>query len=249
MPDEKKETDNINSLCKKYFTPELCDEPVLESKRSLELKLYRQMKNYGKKISASYMALSNEDKEEIIDDALINCFTAWKKSIPEKFTSFYFTTLKHAFINKNIKEGKKKEKECSINEENENGESLEATLADESENVKVDKNIEKEENREIIFHILRIVEDAYRLKMAENSKIWLSPALTQKLYDSLTSFIKSYGDLYLKRFTFIDQSILNTGKKTTMKEIAKNLKTNDGYLKKEIDKFFAPLQEQLKDFR
>lgn len=29
-----KKEDNIDSLCKKYFTPELCDEPVTESKMS-----------------------------------------------------------------------------------------------------------------------------------------------------------------------------------------------------------------------
>ena len=72
MLDSKKE--NINSLCKKYFTPELCDEPVAESLDEAEafledcmavvVKSLKEVREYFEENGTDISDMSDEDLEE-----------------------------------------------------------------------------------------------------------------------------------------------------------------------------------------
>ena len=76
--DEKEE--NINSLCKKYFTPELCSESITESKIALKGKIWTQLVKYGTWICRkNFVKLTEEMISEKIIDIILLCWPKWKK--------------------------------------------------------------------------------------------------------------------------------------------------------------------------
>lgn len=110
--------EDINSLCKKYFAPEFCDEPVTEVKRTLEMKLLKQMIRFARHIfnNSSYKELklpreyheSSNPKnkavktiiptlENAIDLAIAECLDKWRKEAPSVSYAAYFGK---AFYNK-----------------------------------------------------------------------------------------------------------------------------------------------------
>lgn len=130
MSDEKakEDKDNINSLCKKLFTPQLCSEPVTESKRILEIKLIKQMelfsnylwgkgeyKNLNLPSVTLYNSNLNKEKEEIatkvqaIDMTIAICFDSWKKTPLQNtngYTNFFMVTFNNT-LNKIVEEDTK----------------------------------------------------------------------------------------------------------------------------------------------
>lgn len=112
---DKKNEDNINSLCKKYFTPELCAEPVTESKITLRNNIVSQLIKFSKYLwgKTDYNKLDlpvfyiesadgkkvkalNATLEEAIGDAIGSCFKKWKEQSPNApYTAYY----KQAFLN------------------------------------------------------------------------------------------------------------------------------------------------------
>ncbi len=117
MAKQIEQNENINSLCKKYFTPELCEELVTESKTTLQNKICKQLILYGRKIwnSKGYRNLENLDKgtdifyenedfevplvmDESIYEAIATCFNAWKKEPPTvAYTVYFATTVSNSF--------------------------------------------------------------------------------------------------------------------------------------------------------
>lgn len=114
-----KKEDNIDSLCKKYFTPELCDEPVTESKMALQNKICQQMIILGRSVwkKKNYKELENLDMvsdptekedngymissamEDAIYEAIANSFNTWKKELPRvSYTAYFRGVLKTEFI-------------------------------------------------------------------------------------------------------------------------------------------------------
>ena len=111
--------ENINSLCKKYFTPELCDEPVTESKMALQNKICQQMIILGRSVwkKRNYKELGNLDMisdpngdadngcmissamEDAIYEAIANSFNMWKKELPKlSYTAYFYKVLDTEFI-------------------------------------------------------------------------------------------------------------------------------------------------------
>lgn len=114
-----KKEENINSLCKKYFTPELCDEPVTESKMALQNKICQQMIILGRSVwnKRNYKELENLDMisdpngdadngymissamEDAIYIAIAKFFNKWKKELPkESYTAYFYKVLDTEFI-------------------------------------------------------------------------------------------------------------------------------------------------------
>ena len=119
--DTKKE-ENINFLCKKYFTPELCDEPVTESKMALQNKICKQLIRFGRSLwkRSGYKNIENLDMildpmpgnndkemissamEEAIYEAIANLFKSCKEMIPNvSYTAYFSAILKNEF-NKSV---------------------------------------------------------------------------------------------------------------------------------------------------
>lgn len=109
------EKEDINSLCKKYFTPELCEEPVTESKRTLEIKLLNQMIRFARylfnnspykqmKLPKDYQESSDSKNkvvktiiptlENAIDLSIAKCLDRWRKNTPTvSYTAFFRTVF------------------------------------------------------------------------------------------------------------------------------------------------------------
>lgn len=122
-----KKEENIDSLCKKYFTPELCDEPVTESKAKLQNKICEQLiifgrylwkqKNY-KNIKTLDMIpdptalipkddendnrpLISSSMEDAIYEAIGILFKNCKKNIPDvSYKSYFSAILNNEFLKK-----------------------------------------------------------------------------------------------------------------------------------------------------
>lgn len=124
--DNKKE-ENINSLCKKYFTPELCDEPGSESKRALQNELCKQLVIFGRSLwkQSRYKDIKNLNMvpdptmsvpkkgekdnrpvvssamEEAIYEAIGIFFAKCKTNPPNSYTAYFSAISKHEF-NKSV---------------------------------------------------------------------------------------------------------------------------------------------------
>ena len=104
----EKNEDNINSLCKKYFTPELRAGLSRKDERTLQLKLIRQMEAFAndlwKKSNYKKLNLQKNEKNDVVtkveakDSAIALCFSSWKKN-PLQNTNGYAKFFETTFIN------------------------------------------------------------------------------------------------------------------------------------------------------
>ena len=104
----EKNGDNINSLCKKYFTPELRAGLSRKDERTLQLKLIRQMEAFAndlwKKSNYKKLNLPKNEKNDVVtkveakDSAIALCFSSWKKN-PLQNTNGYAKFFETTFIN------------------------------------------------------------------------------------------------------------------------------------------------------
>ena len=225
MADEKTKRDNINSLCQKYFTPELCKEKITESPRTLELNLFEQMKKYGCKIAEKYSALTFEDKEEIIDDAIFSCIKSWREECPRKgnFTGYYYTVLKRELVKNNIAQGKKNESEVSIYNENENGKSSAECLEDKTENQKypeLEAVVEQLDKLESFYQKWCVGEEKKRAhKKNKNTIDCLSALLTFEMREEFLKYGRILKIEYDRSYSFLNKQILNMSQNLSKEKI------------------------------
>ena len=245
MTGKDNKEDNINSLCKKYFTPELCDEPVNESKKTLKGKILTELINYGDYIVKKKFETRNIDFSIVVIDTIEKCWEKWEAG---KMTGQFYSTYFASSIKSNcVTELKKKENSNlsannTYNRKEDEPKSIYETTEDERY-LSPDIYVEK---KNLIFTVLRIVENAYRNKERKKHKTWLSPVITLALFDALQKVCNSYGENLLQRYSFADPSIYKLDEKPTRKAIAKSLGYDEGYLKKELEKFFAPIEQDVK---
>ena len=225
MADGKKEEDNINSLCQKYFTPQLCAVPVTESKRSLEMKLFKQMQMYGNTMASKYQKLTFEDKEEAIFGAINDCWIMWKKNSPAngKFTGYYSITLKHRLDNSNIFQGDKNTIEVSIDKEDDNGNHFEDCLADDTENHKhpeLEAVVEQLDEIEVFFQKWCNGEEKKGAHKKDSNTIsCLSALLTHEMREDFLKWGKILKLEYGRSYSFLNKQILNMNQKINKEKI------------------------------
>lgn len=250
MVEKNEKEENINSLCKKYFTPELCDEPVTETKRALEFKLYVQFKRYGKKMSEDYSQLikdsnGDEEIEGFIYEAIARCFSKWKKS-PLKNDSAYSTyfgiTIKSIFIRENKNIEKIRETEISL-EASQNGDEKEYSRKDnleDSSEVSAEELISTEEE---IKMRLRFIDKCFRAKKRAD---WWKGIVTGYLYEDLHTFFSHYPSEPMQRYSFIDVEIYNWENTPTQKQVAQFLGKDEGQVSRALTAFVENIEELYK---
>lgn len=240
MEENGKKKDGINVLCKKYFTPELCGEPVTESKRTLEWKIYKQMLKYGQKLSNGYSALTDMDSEDAIIKAISSCFEIWKKAPPEKgYTAYYATALKNEFNEMNKSASvRKKEK------------SLEAPVGDDDDETTFGDFIKDTSGnptpeqyvmeKDSVKNIFTVIDRVFRLKKRSG---WLKAGITGELYDELHWFYDRYPEEHIGRLSFVDLEIYNWKEKPTQKAVATYLGKDPGQMNKAVKIFLKTVRE------
>ena len=91
MEDSKSKEENpINLLCKKYFTPELCDGPVTETPAALKNKAFAELLSYGDKICCKKFRGKEDHLCMEIVKTIEACWNSWKKSPCSSSYSGYF---------------------------------------------------------------------------------------------------------------------------------------------------------------
>lgn len=95
MEDSKSKEENpINLLCKKYFTPELCDDPVTETPAALKNKILAELLSYGDKICHKKF----RGKKDLLCTEIVKtielCWNSWKKSTcVSSYSSYFYKAL------------------------------------------------------------------------------------------------------------------------------------------------------------
>lgn len=230
MTPEKEE--NINSLCKKYFTPELCDESVTESKMSLKGKIYAQLLKYGDWICDKYYSSEGGSQFfcEIVIDIIEACWKNWEK-LPEErsYSSYFYSAVKNKIL------------ECYKKERiNMNAQSLDVSIdsneADsettfheriEDKNTNVDGYLEKKDFLERTEQYLKSIDIWFKKRKRDD---WNKAMITAELYEGLHLYFDYFPERKLSRFEFIDDTIYNLLQPPKNKELALILNRDEGQL-------------------
>ena len=222
MNKSKKEKDDINSLCKRYFVPELCDESAGESDRSLFIELYEQLIQYGRKVSINYSAINSCDIEDIIQDAISECVIKWRQEPTENYKAYYSIAIRHAFDNANIKSGKIKKNEISLDNVSTN-ESYEHAIVDENQN-------KKHPELEPIIQRLDTLDSFYKKwcagdlkgvnKKKQTTIDYLSARLTLEMREDFLHWGEIIKNEYNRTYSFLNKQILNMSNNLDREDIA-----------------------------
>ena len=95
MEDSKSKEENpVNLLCKKFFTPELCNEPVTETPSALKNKILTELLSYGDKICCKKF----RGKEDFLCMEIVKtieaCWNSWKKSpFASSYSGYFYKAL------------------------------------------------------------------------------------------------------------------------------------------------------------
>jgi len=221
MTSEKEE--NINSLCKKYFTPELCDEPVTESKMSLKGKIYAQLLKYGDWIcDTNFSNYGGSDTLcEIVIDIIEKCWENWEKESRNSYSAYFAISVKRK-INYILesKQGQINSKAASLDTPIGTDES--STLLDKIEDKMSMENDEEKkdiarENMKKVEDYLKAVDSWFKIRTRQD---WNKSFVTAELYAGLHQYFDYYPNKKIIRFSFIDEKIYNLPQEPMNKELA-----------------------------
>lgn len=237
--------DNINSLCKKLFTPQLCEEPVTESRRTLEMKLWSQMTKYGQKLSSTFKDITQEELEDVVISTISGCFNIWKSDSPtSSYTAYYASALKYNFTDKNTKARQRDNLELSLDtpvaESTDDGTfSLGDTIVDETFKGPDVYFLEQVAVKNVFLTIDRV----FRRKTRSE---WYKAIITCELYDELHDFYDKHPDERIEKLAFIDLAVYGWSEKPTQKAVAKYLGKDSGQVNRALKAFLEPIQEELR---
>lgn len=210
MLDSKKE--NINSLCKKYFTPELCDEPVAESKMALKGKIYTQLLKFGDGICNKFYSSKGGSELfcEIVIKTIEKCWENWEKESLDSYSAYFAISVKNN-VNSFLKSNKEQ-----IN--------LKAISLDSSSRTDEKTTENDEEKKEIAQEYMKKVEDYLKSVDAwfkiRTRQDWNKSLVTAELYEGLHQYFEYYQNKKITRFNFIDEKIYNLPQEPMNKELA-----------------------------
>lgn len=225
MSDTALKEDNINSLCKKYYTPELCKEPVTETKRTLELKLWTQLEKYGHKVSQNYSALTSEDCEDVIIYTIGECFKNWKDAIPKAtYSAYYSGALTNNFTKKNAEVQKRNNDEVSLQKQT-SQKDTKLTLGDKLENIQDKNKKENEQALNVIVEQLDVIEKAFSDRVQKgredkNTANCRAALLTLELKEDFLKWGYIIKGEYGRNYSFIDKRILKMSDKLNKNKVA-----------------------------
>lgn len=247
MADEKKSEDNINSLCKKYFTPELCKESVTDTKTMLKNKLLTQLVKYGDFI------LKDEDKNEkseqkgsdlceVVIDTIDKCWEKWEAGLnPNSYSAYFGKAVKQ----NRLSELKKKENRIQssnlpvyVDDEANESDSLQDSTEDKSFLTPSQRFESKSKSQKFLYTIDKV----FRLKKRSD---WLKSVLTGELYTGLHAYYDLFPEENIERLSFVDLEIYNWKEKPTQKQVSDFLNKDAGQMNKALNNFLNPIREML----
>ncbi len=241
---ENVKEDNINSLCKKYFTPGLCGDVVTESKSTLERKLWVQLEKYGKKISGKYSSIGEEDCEDVLIQTISECFKNWKKEEPSiSYTAYYTTALTNNFSKENIK-AKNISGQDSLDAPKKDFDNHAVTLGDMVEDKNYRNPADDAEAKSEAEAQFKFIDYCYRIRKRAD---WWKSILTGHFYEDLHKFSHARPDISLQRFAFIDPEIYNWNDTPTQKQIAEHLNKEESQISRAIKSFISFVKESYKN--
>lgn len=223
--------ENINSLCKKYFTPELCDEPVTESKAALKGKIWQELLKYADRIcSKNFSEIEKDFICEKIFDVIEACWKNWEKLPEERSYSSYF----YAAVKNKILEYYKKER-LNMNaqsldvvvdsNESDSGTTFHDIIEDKKTNI--EGYFEKKDSLDQIEQYLKSVDIWFKKRKRDD---WNKAMITAELYEGLHLYFDYFPERKLSRFDFIDDRIYYLSHTPQNKELAAILRKDEGQL-------------------
>ena len=250
--------DNINSLCKKYFTPELCEEKVMESKLTLKRKLQEQLYRYGLAVINRKFTIEDKDTKEqfcfdVVEDSIEKFFEKGEaKAISHTYTS-YFSAILWDFglrAKKKLQAG-----DMSLDTPLSSDEDEGSSLLDMQEG---DKRFSVEHQINIISELqaaktkFSFIDKCYKAKKRSD---FLKSMITQRLYEDLHKYFamtderivdEAFVADYKERYTFIDNTVYSWKSAPTAKEIAAYLQKDEGQMSKAVNNFLDSVFEMYK---
>lgn len=245
--DTKKEEENINSLCKKYFTPELCDKPITENKAALKNKLFTQLLKYGDWICDKKFSQQGGSGVfcEIVLNTIDACWKNWKKESRESYSSYFITAIKNNVLG--IINRKKEEKNIISLDKiiEKKDDSSDITLGDLIPDKKNGVYIELERKYALVDveHYLKAVDAWFKIRQRSD---WNKALVTAELYEGLHQYFDYYPNKKKSQFSFIDENIYNLSAKPLNKELSEILGKDEGQLSRARQVFRKGIESLLK---
>ena len=238
------EEERINSLCKKYFTPELCKTSITESKATLKGKIYTQLLAFGdylgqKKSNELVDKIDFELISELVVQVIESCWENWSKKPRElNYTQYFAQSMK----NKLLKFVKSSHNYISLDEafhgKSENKSfSLSAILEDKQNSI--DVAIERQENIVEVEDYLKAVGIWFKSRKREE---WNKTAITAELYDGLHRYFDQFPHRKTSRFCFIDERVYHLPSAPSNKYIAQLLAKDEGQISRMRKKFRSDIE-------
>lgn len=221
MTPEKEE--NINSLCKKYFTPELCDEPVTESKMSLKGKIYAQLLKYGDWICDKDYASKGGSALfcEIVINTVEKCWKNWEIDSRKSYSAYFAISVKNN-VNSFLESKQGQINSTAVSLDTPIGTDESSTLLDKIEDKMSMENDEEKkeiarENMKKVEDYLKAVDSWFKIRTRQD---WNKSFVTAELYAGLHQYFDYYPNKKITRFSFIDEKIYNLPQEPMNKELA-----------------------------
>lgn len=244
MEDSKSKEENpINLLCKKYFTPELCDEPVTETPAALKNKILAELLSYGDKICCKNF----RGKEKFLCVEIVKtieaCWNSWKKSpCASSYSSYFYkalcNNLKKVCIQKDDEF-----KEISLDSPvGKNGETV--TLLDFEPDDKLENLDDKIENDRKLDRLLYSVE-AYIRAARSDTRESLCIMFTYRILCYAEFPDSGWIEEKHKKYDFINLELAEDY--FAKQEIAKSENKNFKYTQKDVAKLFGIPEKTLSD--
>lgn len=256
---ENVKEDNINSLCKKYFTPELCKEAVMESKLTLKRKLQEQLYRYGLAVINRKFTIQDKDTKEqfcfdVVEDSIEKFFEKGDaKSISHTYTS-YFSVILWDF-------GLRAKKKLQAGDM-----SLDAPLSSGEDEGSSLMDMQEGDNRFSVEHQINIVSELQEAKTkfsfidkcyrAKKRSDFLKSMITQRLYVDLHKYFtmldegsvdKAFVADSIERYAFVDAVVYNWKSAPTAKKVAAYLQKGEGQMSKAVNNFLNFVFEMYKE--
>ena len=226
-------TDNIITLYQKYFTPQLCNEPVSETKNSLKHKLQVQLYKYGVYVFNRKFTIDDADAKteicaDVVEDAIEKCFEKWGQD-PLSFETpkAYFSSVIWDFGNRAKKEYLNKPL------------SLDTTINNDTESSEIDYAEEKNTFDKYKAYF-KFIDSCF---LAKKRADWWKSIITGYFYNDLHSFFEKYPGESLKRYSFIDVEVYNFKEKPSQKDVAVYLQKDCGQLNTALNNFIDFISE------
>lgn len=227
----KQKENDINSLCKKYFTPELCKEPITETRLALRNKIFTELLSYGDRICAKNFY---EKKDFLCEEIVITvqkCFQRWEKVPCESYSAYFYSAVNNSL--ENFCKNNSDFKNCSLSTPTNNESS---TLQDTYSDKTIINPEEDFINKDNLFSLFSSIQKFIKAARPDTRKT-LGLMFTYRILYCVDDCICSWITEQSKKYDFINTELVND---YFMKlELAKAKTKEFKYTQKDISTLFG----------